>query len=167
MLPPGTYRACAVSSAIGVSNTKLTPYVRVTLRVLEGPHEGHEIDWTAYVTDKTQERVVKDLRTLGYQGTNPEELHNRDEESAGQFLPATVSIVVEHEEWQGQVRERVKWINPDKRDASEASSIFASMKAAFVAHDQGAKKPAATAPARGGALQRPAPPPEDEDNLPF
>lgn len=172
-LPPGTYRVRAVSSGIGVSNNKGTPYVRVTMRVLDGDYEGHEIDWMSYVTEKTQERVVKDLRTLGYKGSNPEELHNRGEAEIEQFLPKTVSIVTETEEFNGNERARVKWVNPEQRDASEAHSIFASMKAAFVAFDQsGGAKPAGkpTAKPVGGATPRPAPAPPadmDEDSIPF
>lgn len=56
MVTAGTYRARAIASGVGVSNTKSTPFVRVTL-ALVGAHEGQEIDWIAYVTDKTQESI--------------------------------------------------------------------------------------------------------------
>lgn len=158
----GTYRAKAIASGIGVSNTT-TPYVRVTFALL-GSHEGQEIDWIAYVTDKTQYRVAKDLRTLGYKGNDPEELHDRNEQDVSQLLPNVVSIVVEEEEWKGQVRTRVRWINPDKRETG-GTSLFTGMKAAFAQLDQkngGGKKPT------GGAIPRPAPPAEvSDDEVPF
>lgn len=161
----GTYRAKAISSGIGVSNTKSTPYVRVTLAILAGAQEGQEIDWIAYVTDKTQERVAEDLRTLGYTGNDPEELHDRNEQDVSQLLPNVVSIVVEEEEWKGEVRTRVRWINPEKKE-SGGTSLFSGMKAAFAQLDQknggGGKKPA------GGAIPRPAPPAEvSDDEVPF
>jgi len=160
----GTYRAKAIASGIGVSNTKATPYVRVTLAVVAGAQEGQEIDWIAYVTDKTQERVAEDLRTLGYTGNDPEELHDRNEQDVSQLLPNVVSIVVEEEEWKGEVRTRVRWINPDKRETG-GTSLFTGMKAAFAQLDQksgGGKKPAS------GAIPRPAPPAEvSDDEVPF
>lgn len=163
MVTAGTYRAKAIGSGIGVSNTKSTPYVRVTLALL-GSHEGEEIDWIAYVTDKTQERVAEDLRTLGYKGNDPEELDNRSEQDVSQLLPNVVSIVVEEEEWKGEVRTRVRWINPEKKATSD-TSLFSGMKAAFAQLDQkngGGKKPA------GGAIPRPAPPAEaSDDDIPF
>lgn len=165
-LPEGTYRVKAVASGIGVSNAKSTPYTRVTLRVLDGPEQGQEVDWLAYVTPKTEERLAIDMRTLGFQGNDLEVLHNRNEEEVAQLLPNVVSIVVEHEEWQGSTRERVRWINPDKREAG-SGSLFAGMKAAFAALDQGAKKKPA-----GGAIPRPAAPPPvereiDDSDVPF
>lgn len=163
MVTAGTYRARAIASGVGVSNTKSTPFVRVTL-ALVGAHEGQEIDWIAYVTDKTQERVAEDLRTLGYKGNDPEELHDRGPEDVAKLLPNTVSIVVEEEEWKGEVRTRVRWINPEKKEAG-GSSLFAGMKAAFAQLDQksgGGKKPTA------GAIPRPAPPPSvQDDDIPF
>lgn len=160
----GTYRAKAIASGIGVSNIKTTSYVRVTFVILAGAQEGQEIDWIAYVTDKTQERVAEDLRTLGYTGNDPEELHDRNEQDVSQLLPNVVSIVVEEEEWKGQVRTRVRWINPEKKE-SGGTSLFSGMKAAFAQLDQkngGGKKPT------GGAIPRPAPPAEvSDDEVPF
>lgn len=166
MLPIGTYRVKAVASGIDVSNTKSTPFVRVTFRVLEGPELAQEVDWIAYVTPKTEERVAKDMRTLGFEGNELEVLHHRNEQEVAQLLPNVVSIVVEHEEWQGSLRERVKWINPEKREAG-SGSLFAGMKAAFAALDQGAKKKPA-----GGAIPRPAAPQPvereiDDSDVPF
>lgn len=163
MISPGTYRARAISSGVGVSNTKSTPYVRVTFALL-GAHEGQEIDWIVYITDKTQERAAEDFRTLGYKGNDLEELHERGPEEVAQFLPNTVSIVVEQEEWKGEVRARVRWINPEKKEAS-STSLFAGMKVAFAQADQkngSGKKPA------GGAIPRPAPAPApQDDDVPF
>lgn len=158
MVTAGTYRARAIASGVGVSNTKSTPFVRIAFALLD--REGQEIDWIAYVTDKTQERVAEDLRTLGYQGHDPEELHNRGPEDVAKLLPNVVSIVVEEEEWKGEMRTRVRWINPEKKAGT--SSLFAGMKAAFAQLDQksgGGKKPA------GGAIPRPAP--VQEDDIPF
>jgi len=163
MIFAGTYRAKAIASNIGVSNTKSTPFIRVTLRVLDNQEHGQEIDWIAYVTDKTEERVAVDMRTLGFQGNDLEVLHDRNEEEVAQLLPNVVSIVVEEEEWKGEVRTRVRWINPEKKEVG--SSLFAGMKAAFAQLDQksgGGKKPTA------GAIPRPAPPPSvQDDDIPF
>lgn len=162
-LPEGTYRVKAVASGIGVSNTKSTPFARVTFRVLDGACADHEIDWVAWVTPKTEERVALDFRTLGLPGNDLEVLHDRGEDDVAKLLPAVVSIVVQHKEFQGSTQARVRWINPEKKEVS--GSIFAGMKAAFAAVDSkagaGAKKPAA------GALPRPAVPDVSEDEIPF
>lgn len=165
-LPAGTYRVRAVASGIGVSNTKSTPFTRVTFRVLDGAQKGQEVDWIAWITPKTEERAALDFRTCGLPGNDLEVLHDRNEEEVAALLPNVVSIVVEHEEFRGSPQARVRWINPEKKEVG--GSIFAGMKAAFAAVDSknsgGAKKPA------GGAIQRPAPPPApkmSDDDVPF
>lgn len=172
LLPEGTYRVKAVASGIGVSNSKSTPFTRVTFRVLDGPEQGQEIDWIAYVTPKTEERVALDFRTCGLPGNDLEVLHDRNEQEVAQLLPNAVSIVVQHEEFQGSLQARVRWVNPEKKETS-SGSIFAGMKAAFAAVDSkagaGARKPPAGAIPRPAATD-PAPPPAPDmadDDVPF
>lgn len=162
---PGNYKAKAVASGIGVSNAKGTPYVRVTFRLIDS---GSEIDWFGYVPNEAaQERLVKDLVTMGYKGTNPEELDNLDEESVGAFLPATVSLKIEDEVFQGNTRSRVRFVNPERREMEPGKSLFGDMRAAFAAARPGA--PAAPkANGKPAPIARPAPVSDpDEDSIPF
>jgi len=165
-ITPGHYKAKAIASGVGVSNAKGTPYVRVTFRLIDS---GEEIDWTGYVPNEAaQERLAKDLLTLGYKGNDPEELDGLDEERAGAFLPATVSLKIEDEEWQGNVRSRVRFINPEKRERDAGKSLFGDMRAAFAAQ-RGPAGAAAPPKANGkpAPIARPAAPEPDTDDLPF
>lgn len=163
---PGNYKAKAIASGIGVSNSKGTPYVRVTFRLIDS---GSEIDWFGYVPNEAaQERLVKDLVTMGYKGTNPEELDNLDEESVGAFLPATVSLKIEDEEWQGNTRSRVRFVNPERREAEPGKSLFGDMRAAFAAARPGGAPAAPKANGKPSPIARPAPVSDpDEDSIPF
>lgn len=161
MIAEGNYKARAIASDIGVSQQKATPFIKVTF-LLDG---GEEIDWYGYASasDKAQEMLVKNLRTMGYQGNDPEELKGLDQEQVGAFLPAQVSLKIEHEEYQGRVRPRVRYVNPASRPLPVGSSIFGDMKAAFLAH------PAAPAgpPAKAAPKPRPEPAHAEDDDIPF
>lgn len=169
MIAEGHYKARAIASDIGVSSSKGTPFVKVGFRLLdeEGNDLGGEIDWFGYVTDdKSRDRLAKDLKTLGYKGSNPEELANLGEERVGEFLPATVSLKIEREEYRGEMRPRVRFINPEKKTLDGRGSIFGDMRAAFASAPGGA--PAAPkANGKPGPLARPQHSEVNEDDLPF
>lgn len=165
MIAEGHYKARAIASDIGVSQTKGTPFVKVTFKLLD---QDDEIDWFGYVPDNdaARDRLAKDLKTLGYKGNNPEELANLSEERVGEFLPATVSLKIEHEEFRDQLRPRVRFINPEKKTLDGKGSIFGDMRAAFASAPGGA--PAAPkANGKPGPLARPQHSEVSEDDLPF
>lgn len=170
LIPEGDYKARAVRSYCATSNTKGTPYLNLTFRILEGDLADVEIDAQLYVTSNTEKNFVKDLRTLGYRGHNPDELDQLDEVAIADFLPNDVSIKVQHEEFNNQTRARVRWINPLVKRAA-GGGLFGSMKAAFLSHPP---DPGATPAARPGPIDRskrpaPAPVPQEEDvgEIPF
>lgn len=166
MIAEGHYKARAIASDIGVSQTKGTPFVKVTFKLID---QDDEIDWFGYVPDNeaARDRLVKDLKTLGYKGNNPEELANLSEERVGEFLPATVSLKIEHEEFRDQLRPRVRFINPEKKTLDGKGSIFGDMRAAFASLGGGA--PAAPkANGKPTPIARPQHTSEiDEDSIPF
>lgn len=160
-ITPGFYKARAVASDIGVSDNKGTPFVSVTFEITEGEFEGKMIDWKGWNTEKTAERLVDDLRTLGYAGSDPEDLASLGAEEVAEKLPSPVSLKIQDEEYKGNVRSIVRFINPVHREPTAGVSLFADMKAAFAA------KPAGKSIAKpnGGPRQRPAQ--MTDDDIPF
>lgn len=159
--PPGFYKARAVASDIGVSNTKGTPFIAVTFEITEGEYEGKLIEWKGWSTEKTSERLVDDLRTLGYAGSDPEDLASLSAEGVAEKLPNAVSLKIQDDEYNGNVRSIVRFISPAHREPTAGVSLFAGMKAAFAA------KPAGKSIAKpsGGPRQRPAQ--QTDDDIPF
>lgn len=159
--PPGFYKARAVASDIGVSNTKGTPFIAVTFEITEGEYDGKLIEWKGWSTEKTAERLVDDLRTLGYTGSDPEDLASLSAEGVAEKLPNTVSLKIQDDEYNGETRSVVRFIDPAQRQAAPGSSLFAGMKAAFAAKPAGQtiQKPS------GGPRQRPAQ--QTDDDVPF
>ncbi len=167
MIAEGHYKARAIASDIGVSQTKGTPFVKVTFKLLD---QDDEIDWFGYVPDNdaARDRLAKDLKTLGYKGNNPEELANLSEERVGEFLPATVSLKIEHEEYRGEMRSRVRYVNPERREAEPGKSLFGDMRAAFAAARPGGAPAAPKANGKPSPIARPQHTSEiDEDSIPF
>lgn len=164
MIAEGHYKARAIASDIGVSQTKGTPFVKVTFKLID---QDDEIDWFGYVPDNeaARDRLAKDLKTLGYKGNNPEELANLSEERVGEFLPATVSLKIEHEEFRDQLRPRVRFINPEKKTLDGKGSIFGDMRAAFAS--LGGAPAAPKANGRPAPIARPQHSEVNEDDLPF
>lgn len=125
MIPKGTYTAKAISAEFGKSGNKGTDMVSVYLDV-----EGQgKITYFGYFTEATSERTIESLRTLGC--TFPD---NRVTNLTG-LGTNKVSIVVDHEDYEGKPRARVKWINPisglkeeNKMSDSAKSSLDARMK---------------------------------------
>ena len=111
LLPEGEYSACVIpfgtesaSIQFGETPKKGTPYAGVRLGILDGEQSGKSIFCNRYLTEKTIVRTVNDLHKLGFKG-------NRLNEFVNQNPSTTVSITVEHEEHEGKVSARVKWIN--------------------------------------------------------
>jgi hypothetical protein len=142
MIPAGNYTAKATGSFDFGTSTGGTEQVAVEVEILEGPEAGRCMTWFGFFTDKTTERTVESLRLLGWQGddiTKLEELGSR-----------RVSIVVEHEEYQGQVRAKIQWVN-------RLGGLGVKLKAPM---DDAARRKFA-ARMKGFAKAKPALPPED------
>ncbi len=99
MIAEGKYVATPVRAEL-TSTSKGTDYVGVTFTV-EGQQE--KITWSGWLTDKTVDRTLEALRTMGWEGEEITELAT---------VNRTVSITVSHEEFNGETRPRVQWINP-------------------------------------------------------
>lgn len=93
-----------VACQFGHSKQKGTPQVAVCLEILRGPYAGQKITWMGFFTDATEERTLKSLRLLGFEG-----------DDLGAFVTQhptnEVVAVVEHETYDGKTRAKVAWIN--------------------------------------------------------
>lgn len=97
MIEAGTYRAIAVSGALGfTANGK--EQVAVVFNLLD---MNQQITWYGYFTEATEDRTMQALSYAGWDWVNldfPE--------------PPEVYLVIEHEEDQkGQTRAKVRWVN--------------------------------------------------------
>lgn len=107
MLTEGNFRAKPVMVSVKKSSTE-KKFVAVTFRLEDGPDRGKSVDWQGWLTPKAQERTVKSLVAMGFDGEN---LSSCKEE---------VIVVLENEEYEDEegkkhVRARVKWVNDPNR----------------------------------------------------
>lgn len=97
----GTYRVRAVEWGFGVASNG-TEQIGVRLRLLD---EAVDLVWYGYFTADSEERTLESLKLLGW-----------DDQSAN-FLDLTgmgsreARAVVENEEFNGELRPKVQWIN--------------------------------------------------------
>lgn len=119
MINPGTYRARAMGSSkphiqFGMAGTG-TQQVAVAFMIYQevlddhrqptGTYEptGEEITWIGSFTPATMQRTCESLRYAGWSTNDLDDMTG---------LGSTdVDIVVEHEEYQGNTRAKVQWVN--------------------------------------------------------
>ena len=143
LLAQGKYTAHVKSTAF-----RITPNSKEEIALwfeVAGEDEGdtpHNVPAYLYFSEGAQERSLESLRAAGWTGDNIGEL--LDLVDASQLLPDAVEIVVEHNEYQGNTRARVKWINK-LGGGPRAQPAAPTAKAAFAARMKGlvASKPAA------------------------
>lgn len=104
-LPDGTHRVRCTGAYITESRAKGTPGIVFNFRNERGIARKE-----SWITAKTAEYVCKDLETLGVPASaldSPETLDRLNE----LVMDAEVDVVVEGEEYQGDMRFKVRWIN--------------------------------------------------------
>lgn len=113
MIPAGTYPAVVVPVEVDGESTSIqfgpatdkSPFTAaVCFEVLSGPQAGQKITSFLYFGDNSIDRSVESLRICGFKGDDIDQFF-------GQRPENEVSIVVEHEEYDGKTRAKVKWIN--------------------------------------------------------
>ena len=126
-----TYKARGIDGYVDKAGTG-TEYVAIKLRVTNGDETDSEITWFGYFTDKTIDRTIESLRILGWRGDDLSDLAGITENE--------VEIVVRNEEYEGQTRARVAFINRigggvrlEKRMSAEDTRRFAARMKAKVA----------------------------------
>ena len=163
----GTYRAKLLDKQLCEAKTG-TSQIALSFEVVEGPHAGEHITDFASLTDKALKYTIEKLRATGWRGVDLTQL-----ESAGS---AECYIVVQSEEYQGQQRLRVRFVNaldragpamPGSMDAAKQKALAAKLRGAIAGLDVSQVKASAKpqpAPSRSDSNE--PPPPGDED-LPF
>lgn len=105
LIKEGRYAARVVSYGIPEVDQGKTPAVVLTFAFQEdGEHR--ELTWYGYLSEKAIDRTMKSLIIAGFNG---DYLRNLCEPNA--FEEKEVSIVVEHETYEGKTRAKIKWIN--------------------------------------------------------
>lgn len=179
-----TLRARATGAGFGVSETKGTTQIAVQLHIVDSEeYAGESIAWLGHFTDKAAARTIESLQHMGWQGDDLTELEELDAAGAERVLPEVVEIVCEPEEYNGEWRLKVRWINRPGagKFAFKAPLIGAGLKA-FAAQMKGTirsakgatgTRPAAPRPSNGGGSQPHPNAPggyggrKDEGDIPF
>lgn len=138
LIGKGAHRAVAISEDVqhGFSPTKATPQVVVPLRIIAGPDRGRIITYFGYFSEKAEDRTMESLRLMGWKGDDVCDLGE---------LPNEVSVVVDHEKYNGKVTAKVQWVNsPGGRGKIKLEKpMDDAMKRQFSAKMRGAAKRAA------------------------
>lgn len=152
------YKAKGILGALGKTNTG-KEQVAIELEITDGERKGDTLTWYGFFTEAAIDRTLESLRHLGWEGDDLSNLSGIDRNE--------VSIVVEDEEFNGVVREKVKWINgggiamKETLDDGAAKALAAKLRGHVIKHRQGMKQPQ-----KGAAPTAPHPADSDEP-LPF
>lgn len=173
LIPAGTYRARATEAQLGTTDTG-KEQVAISFQLLTPGFEGQHLPYYGFFTEKALEVTVKALRACGWQGVDLSDLSGIDANE--------VNLVVEHEEYNGVTRAKVRWVNDGSVGLlknvlgdAERKSFAQRMRGAIAAVNVGqpktqqakpaAQRQAATSSRSGGVLS-PEPPPYTDD-IPF
>lgn len=130
LLPAGKYRAKAGYGQFQTASTG-TPELRIGFTILSGPQEGQQVYGSLFFTEKSYERAMESCE---YMGLTPEDVAEQKLDNLGS---RECQIVVEHEEYNGETRAKVKWINSIRGPAvevpKEARDAFAEMAQRYAA----------------------------------
>lgn len=155
----GAWKARAREAALAVASTG-SPQLGIDFEIIEGPSKGEHVTAYLYFSEGSFDRTIEALRLCGWKGNDLSNL-------AG-ITDNEVRIVVEHEEYNGVVRPKVKWINSvsgvavqNRMSPGDAADFANRMRGRIVAMEQ-----AHTAPASRGASQVKKPD-DDLGDIPF
>ena len=168
IIQEGRHRGVCIGTDHSYSSVKGTPTISLGFRLSVGDaDENRVITAFRYVTPNTEEHVIKDLLTLGWQGEDMGNINDAE-------LTNEVELVIEHEEFEGKLRAKVKWINAigggmikSETPMTEAQRAdFGRQMKAKVREMRGGKKPTGGAkkdehPNAPGNTGQQVPPPDD------
>lgn len=140
IIPAGEHRAKARNHGFGRTNNG-DYQIGIRFELLDVP--GRHLSYYGGFKDTQIKHTVNALRACGWAGDNLERLVEDG------FGSQEVSLVVEHEEYNDQIRARVKWVNPSGisfRNAVEGQELaeFARAMSGFIR----SQHPAQRAPAQ-------------------
>ena len=170
MLNEGTYKAKPISH--DMSYTKAGDEMIGVALEITAPEscQGQFITWYGTFGEKALRFTKEALRNMGFVGNNLAEMQ----------LDQEVQITVEHDEWDGKTRAKVRWVNSlngranikDPMAPKAVRQFAAEMKAFFddgPAHsgqESQRQQPQQQEPP-AGRFQDDAPPPDDDSDIPF
>lgn len=171
-IKPGTYRATAKSCGLGETKNG-NPQICVEIELVDrdGVVLGN-LPWYGYFTDDGFPIAFRALRALGWQGNDIGELDDCD---CSKLLPNEGEAVVRLDEYEGQERVRVAFINAagegvrlaKRLDPAGKAKLAERLKARILLLEQqggarrAAPKPAAQATGTDGKFS------PDDDDIPF
>ena len=127
MISEGKHKAVAIASDIQFGKTKSGIYqVAVPFAIEEGDDAGSVITYFGFFSEAARDRTIESLRRCGWTGDDVTNLGP---------MNRPVELVVEHDEYNGKVSAKVKWVNSlggvklkEQLDESEMESFAAEMK---------------------------------------
>lgn len=138
MIDEGTYNARALRAALGMTKTG-KEQLAVEWGLLDG--SGRKITSYHYFSERAIDISMDQLRTAGFRGTDISDLSSLHH-SEGNPTPEC-EIVVVHEEYNGKVSAKVRFVNSngglalsEPLDDAKAKAFAARMKGAIAAYDQ-------------------------------
>lgn len=169
ILPEGAYRAKGIEAQLGFTSGG-KEQVAISFQLLTPGFENERAAYYGTFGEKSLEITIKALRACGWKGVDLSDLSGIDANE--------VNLVVEHEEYNGTVSAKVKWVNDGaggllKNVMGEAEKLsFAQRMRGEVAKLQSAqpKAPAAKpaqAPKPASNGRPPEPPPHTDADMPF
>ena len=179
LIPEGKYLANVVGAAFGTSS-KGNHQVAVQFVIAPDDPDfaGESIAYVGTFTEDATQYTVEALRGTGWDGDDLEELKMLAD--TGQLGPA--QIVVQHEEYEGAARARIRFVNrpgagrfkfKEEMAPQSLKSFAASMKATLRSHARPAPRPGSAKPSASATRQSQpdrgtdgVPPPSDRDYRP-
>ena len=136
MIAIGKYNVKATDAQLGTTD-KGTDYIGIDFQILdEGEFFGHHITYYGYFSEKAFKWTLKAMRAAGFEGLDMNDLSS--------IIDSECNIEVEHDEWEGKVSAKVKWVNAsggvamqNKMDDNQRSSFAKRMRAMIVAEEGG------------------------------
>jgi len=118
---------------LGFTTQSGTPYIRIYFEYYEG-EELKTRGWDGWLTDKCFMRTISTLRkSLGWTGKDLKELDGTDT-----LVGQKASLVVGEEEYDGQKRKKIQFVNQYKENAEnngEMESVMDRFKAKLAEYD--------------------------------
>ena len=168
-MDPGKYLATATEVQYGTAKTG-TEQIAVTFQTAD---TGDTITWVGSLTERAIAQVIKSLRACGWAGVDVGDVTAED-------LKEQVELDCQEEEYEGDTRLKVKWVNKPGSGgfafaAPIAQNAKAQLNARFRAMAQGSAVAGGKAAGKPAPPKRPAAPPAepsngavvDESELPF
>lgn len=125
-IPAGTYPAKAVGLIMDTAGSG-TDYVRVEFELTDLELQGERIHWDGWITDKATPYTIKNLKTAGWKPGPDQDIEKAMSEGLGS---CEVNLVVEWDEFKGNLTAKVKFINP-KMSADRAKTMKDKIRAAL------------------------------------